>query len=87
LTHSAIADCAVIPKPDEKAGEVPKAFVVLKANVQIKEEEIVEWIKDKVAIHKQLRGGVEFIQAIPKSASGKILRRILVDQERKKSKN
>lgn len=63
----------MIPKPDEKAGEVPKAFVVLKANAQAKEDEIVEWIKDKVAIHKQLRGGVEFTQTIPKGASGNIL--------------
>jgi len=84
LTHPAIADVAVIPKPDEEAGELPKAFIVLKKEQQLSESQVQEWLDDKIAPHKKLRGGVEFISEIPKSASGKILRRILVQKERAK---
>jgi len=84
LSHPRVSDCAVIPKDDEEGGEVPKAFVV--KNGTVTEQELIEFIKAKVAHFKQLRGGVQFIDAIPKSASGKILRRVLRDQEREKSK-
>eukprot|EP00457_Paulinella_chromatophora_P002563 gb/GEZN01002568.1/.p1 GENE.gb/GEZN01002568.1/~~gb/GEZN01002568.1/.p1 ORF type:complete len:650 (-),score=89.23 gb/GEZN01002568.1/:490-2415(-) len=84
LHHPQIADCAVIPVPCEIAGEIPKAFVVLKPGSRLTEEEIKDFIKQDVAHYKRLRGGVEFVEQIPKSASGKILRRILRAQERKK---
>jgi len=81
LTHPAVADSAVIGKPDEEAGEIPKAFIVLKPNQTATAEEIIKFIDDLVAPHKKLRGGVAFIAQIPKSASGKILRRELKAQE------
>ncbi|KAJ3113570.1 putative fatty-acid--CoA ligase FadD10 [Phlyctochytrium bullatum] len=81
LTHPAVADAAVIPRPDEAAGELPRAYVVLKPTAKATEAEIQAFIDAKVAPHKRLRGGVAFIDAIPKSPSGKILRRVLRDRE------
>jgi acyl-CoA synthetase (AMP-forming)/AMP-acid ligase II len=77
--HAAVADVAVIPSPDEEAGEVPKAYVVLKAEATA--QELMDYLAEQVAPHKKIRR-VQFIDQIPRSASGKILRRVLVDQER-----
>ncbi|HCX31277.1 MAG TPA: 4-coumarate--CoA ligase family protein [Blastocatellia bacterium] len=83
LAHSQVADAAVIPCPDDEAGEVPKAFVVLKGEAT--PEEIMDFVAARVAPHKKIRS-VEFIDKIPKSASGKILRRLLVQKERERKK-
>lgn len=79
LTHPAVADAAVIPSLDDEAGEVPKAFVVLKTPVE--PDELMEFVAARVAPYKKIRL-VETIDEIPKSASGKILRRKLVERER-----
>jgi acyl-CoA synthetase (AMP-forming)/AMP-acid ligase II len=78
LTHPAVADVAVVRSPDDDAGEVPKAFVVRSAPVD--EKDIIEFVAERVAPYKKVRR-VEFIDAIPKSPSGKILRRLLVERE------
>ena len=78
IAHPEVADAAVIPKPDDEAGEVPKAFVVRSGNVSA--EALMEYVAAEVSPYKKLRE-VEFIDEIPKSASGKILRRILRDRE------
>ena len=82
VQHPAVADAAVIPSPDDTAGEVPKAFVVKRAEVT--EGELMSWVSERVPSYKKVRR-VEFIDEIPRSLSGKILRRVLVEQERSKS--
>ncbi len=79
LSHPAIADAAVIPSPDEEAGEVPKAFVVLRQPAA--PADLMEWVAGRVAPHKKIRR-LAVVDAIPRSAAGKILRRVLVEQER-----
>ena len=74
-------DAAVIPSPDEEAGEIPKGFVVL--NQDMDPQEIMDFVAEQVAPHKKIRK-IEIVDEIPKSASGKILRRVLVEQERSK---
>jgi acyl-coenzyme A synthetase/AMP-(fatty) acid ligase len=62
---------------------LPKAYVVLKPGLTATGSEIQDYIKGLVSPHKQLRGGVEFIDIIPKSAAGEILRRVLRDMDAK----
>ncbi|KAJ1591090.1 hypothetical protein NDA11_006056 [Ustilago hordei] len=92
LSHPKIADAAVIGIQDkEQATELPRAYVVLKEDVAKSEnpdavaKEIIEWTATKVANHKRLRGGVRILEVIPKSPSGKILRRLLRDEAAKES--
>ncbi|MEY2418802.1 MAG: hypothetical protein QOG90_1482 [Actinomycetota bacterium] len=79
LTNPKVADAAVIGIPDDEAGEIPAGYVVLKEGQQATEDEIKEFIASQVATYKRL-GKVIFVDAVPKSASGKILRRVLRDQ-------
>lgn len=76
LTHPAVADAAVIGRPDDDAGEVPIGFVVLKAGAEASDDDIKAFVRERVAHYKQL-AEVTFLDEIPKSASGKILRRVL----------
>lgn len=84
LAHELVNDVAVIQVPDDDSGELPRAYIVLKECDKSDEEkikkEIYEWVKERVAPYKRLDGGIVFRDVIPKSASGKILRRILRDE-------
>lgn len=90
LGHEDIDDVAVIGIDDhDQATEVPRAYVVPRKGVQgskEKEKEIQDWLASKVASHKKLRGGVRFVDEVPKSASGKLLRRVLKEQALKEDK-
>jgi acyl-CoA synthetase (AMP-forming)/AMP-acid ligase II len=77
LTHPAVDDAAVVAMPDELGGEAPKAYVV--ANSEIDPEELMAWVAERVAPYKKIRA-VEVLDEIPKSPSGKILRRVLRDR-------
>ena len=79
LSHPAVADAAVIPINNEECGEVPKAFVVLKGEAT--PDEIMSYVAEQVAPYKKVRA-IEVIDQIPKSLSGKILRRVLVEREK-----
>ena len=73
---------------EEQATEVPRAYVVPKKGVKgdkDTEARIVSWLAGKVASHKRLRGGVRFVDEVPKSASGKILRRVLKEQAKEEA--
>jgi 4-coumarate--CoA ligase len=87
LSHDKILDAAVIgvPDPDGSGNELPRAYVVAD-QTKIDESEIKAFVKDHLAQHKQLRGGVVYLEAIPKSPSGKILRRELRDTAKRESK-
>jgi acyl-coenzyme A synthetase/AMP-(fatty) acid ligase len=79
VSHPAITDAAVVRTPDEQAGEVPKAFVV--ASSELSADEVMAWVAERVAPYKKVRV-VEFVDEIPKTPSGKILRHVLMERDR-----
>jgi acyl-CoA synthetase (AMP-forming)/AMP-acid ligase II len=79
ITHPGVGDVAVIGVADEEAGELPKAFVVPAGELDT--DELLEWVAGQVAPQKRVRL-IEVVDEIPKSPSGKILRRVLVERER-----
>ncbi|KAK9124099.1 hypothetical protein Sjap_013701 [Stephania japonica] len=79
LSHTKILDAAVVPVPDEETGQIPMAFVVRAANSELTEEQVIDFVASQVAPYKKVRR-VSFIDAIPRSAAGKILRKELLSQ-------
>jgi long-chain acyl-CoA synthetase len=78
--HPAVKLCAVIGKPELSSGEVPQAFVVLKQGIQTSEQELKDFVNQKIAPYKALRE-IKFRQDLPLGSSGKILKRLLKEQE------
>jgi acyl-CoA synthetase (AMP-forming)/AMP-acid ligase II len=79
VEHPAVADAAVVARPDEEAGEVPQGYVALAGDAT--PEEIMAFVSERVAPYKKLRA-LDVVDEIPKSASGKVLRRVLADRGR-----
>jgi len=86
LSMPSVKDCVVIPVLDEEAGELPRAYVVKADGATITEQDVIQFVEKHVAPHKRLRGGVVFTDSIPKSASGKLLRRVQIQIDRERSK-
>jgi long-chain acyl-CoA synthetase len=83
MEHSAVKDCAVVGKADELAGEIPKAFIVLKEGASASEKELMDFVKERVAPYKRIRE-IEFRKELPKTLLGKALRRELRKEETQK---
>eukprot|EP00914_Ancora_sagittata_P033994 GHVO01068719.1.p1 GENE.GHVO01068719.1~~GHVO01068719.1.p1 ORF type:complete len:596 (+),score=43.90 GHVO01068719.1:76-1788(+) len=79
VSHPGVLDAGVTYVADEEAGQLPKAYVKLKPDYPVTGQDLVEFVARHVAPYKKLHGGVEIIDEIPKTASGKILRRVLRD--------
>lgn len=84
LTNPKIRDCGVIGKPDEAAGELAMAFVV-RTDESLSESDVIKFVNESASPAKKIRGGVVFVDQIPKSPAGKILRRELRDVLKKLS--
>ncbi|EXJ56091.1 hypothetical protein A1O7_09022 [Cladophialophora yegresii CBS 114405] len=88
LGHPLVSDAGVIGIPDSYAGEVPKAFVTLVDPTKANQETLkmlIDFVKQKKSRPKWLAGGIEFVDAVPKSASGKVLRRVLKELEKERA--
>ncbi|KAF5305709.1 hypothetical protein FQR65_LT07606 [Abscondita terminalis] len=79
MSNPGIKDCGVIGIDDELCGQLPLAYVALREDSKLTEQEIKAFVAEKISTHKQLRGGVRFVKEIPRNKSGKILRRKLID--------
>jgi long-chain acyl-CoA synthetase len=83
--HPSVKLCAVVGKPDPVAGEIPKAFVVVKDGATATEEEIEKFVNEKVAPYKAIRE-LEFRKELPMTLVGKVLRRVLQEEEKSKTR-
>jgi long-chain acyl-CoA synthetase len=83
--HPAVRLCAIVGRPAPAAGEVPKAFVVLKEGATASEEEIMRFVEERVAPYKRIHE-VEFRKELPMSSAGKVLRRMLPEKEKNNEK-
>ncbi len=79
--HPAVKECAVVGKPDPLAGELPKAYVVLRTGRIVSENELIKFCASRISVYKRIRE-VRFVTEIPKTPVGKVLRRVLRDRER-----
>ena len=77
--HPGVNDVAVVGVPDERAGELPRAYVVRK-NRNVLDQDVIDYVSEHVAPHKRLAAGVMFVETLPKNQTGKLLRRELKAQ-------
>lgn len=90
LSMPQVKDVVVIPVLDDEAGEVPRAYVVRQEGIAATDfcaDDVVEFVHARVAPYKRLRGGVRFVDSVPKSPSGKLLRRVQIQLDRAADKD
>jgi acyl-coenzyme A synthetase/AMP-(fatty) acid ligase len=90
MAHPTVAEAAVVPVSDDAAGELPRAYVVLArshagAEAPTLAGELQEYVAQKLAAHKHLKGGVKFVDALPKNANAKVMRKVLAERARKEA--
>jgi len=84
LQHAGVADAGVVGVPDDRAGELPRAYVVKSGkHAGLKEAELHSYMEKHLSKHKQLLGGIKFVKELPKNPSGKLLRRVLQEEAAK----
>jgi acyl-CoA synthetase (AMP-forming)/AMP-acid ligase II len=84
LAHPEVRDAAVIGLPTEEGdSELPRAYVVKKDGATLDERDVMAWVEGRLAKYKRLEGGVKFVEEIPKTPSGKILKRVLREQAKR----
>lgn len=84
LAHPGITDVAVIGIPTADVGsEAPRAYVIRRDGVSVEEKDVHAWVQERLAKYKRLDGGVKFVDSIPKTASGKILKRLLREEAKR----
>ncbi|XP_017778370.1 PREDICTED: 4-coumarate--CoA ligase 1-like [Nicrophorus vespilloides] len=76
-SHNVIVDAGVVGVPDQRAGELPMAFVVKVKNSKLSEQNVIDYVAERISVQKHLHGGVRFIDKLPKSSTGKLLRKQL----------
>ena len=79
--HPAVKQCAVLGKPDKTAGEIPVAYIVLKEGAAATEDELINFVRDKISPYKRIRG-VVFRESLPLTLVGKVLKRELMEELR-----
>ena len=77
--HPGVAEVSVVGIPDDYAGELPRAFVVPKKSASVTQQDLIDFVDARVSKVKKLKGGVEFVNSLPKSSTGKNLRREIRD--------
>lgn len=82
VTHPLIQEAAIVGLPEEGGSEVPRAYIVADPK-KISEEDVKEYVRQNLAPYKQLRGGVRYVDELPKNAIGKILRRELRERAKR----
>lgn len=77
LSHTSVADAAVISVPDKENGQIPRGFVVLKAGHEETEENLINFLESRLQDHERLRGGLYYIQHIPRDENWKVVKSVL----------
>ena len=77
LSHASVVDAAVVAIPDKENGQIPRGFVVLKAGHEETEENLINFLESRLQDHERLRGGLHYIQHIPRDENWKVVRHVL----------